>query len=181
MIFFPVWEVFEIICKLVKETQKVINTSKQDDDSRLKWHVPLTNREHAQVVMTYIDFYTSKSSGLKGAGSGKQLIKKCDDLGLNFDKIVNLMLNSLTTALLPIDLSIYAMTVFIFEGQKSLIRFIYSSLKNSKTQFLQVESKRDLIRTLRENLRLLSQDALSSEAFNLSLKTQGYGSNLNFN
>ena len=44
------------------------------------------------------------------------MIIKCEELGLNFDKIINLMLNSLTTALLPIDLAIYVMTVYIFEG-----------------------------------------------------------------
>ena len=65
--------------------------------------------------MTYIDFYLDK--GVNGyLLNSKKLMAKCEQLDFNFDYIVNLLLDSMLTAVLPLDLAIYVATVFLFEG-----------------------------------------------------------------
>ena len=63
--------------------------------------------------MTYIDFYADKKTY---TGHEKALIKKCEELGINFDKIVNMLLSSLMTAVVPIDLAIYIVNAYLLEG-----------------------------------------------------------------
>ena len=63
--------------------------------------------------MTYIDFYADKKTYI---GYEKALIKKCEELGINFDKIVNMLLSSLMTAVVPIDLAIFIVNAYLLEG-----------------------------------------------------------------
>ena len=113
MIFMPHWEVFAVLKKLWEISCKAKTSKTGSEDYRLKWHIAATNKEHAQVVMTYIDFYADKKIY---TGHEKALMKKCEELGINFDKIVDMLLSSLMTAVVPIDLAIYIVNAYLLEG-----------------------------------------------------------------
>ena len=63
----------------------------------------------------------------------KKILKKFEELDINFDEIVHLMFNSICSIFLPIDIVIDLVFIFLFEGQKSLFRFLYSTLKMNKS------------------------------------------------
>ena len=180
MVFMPHWEVFVLLKKLWASSQK-IKMAKGGEGARLKWHIAANNKEHAQVVMTYLDFYADHQYSMALAvGKEKQLIAKCEQLGINFDKIVSLLLGTLMTAVVPLDLAIFIVTAYLFEGQKCLIRFTYALLKLGKDELLKHTTKDGLITKLRQFCQTLSQEQVAQVAFGLNLKTTGLGSNLNF-
>lgn len=79
------------------------------------------------------------------------MLNKCYELQFNFDLLIHSMLNSLCTNVVPLDIAIHVVSLFLVEGQKTLFRFMYAAIKCNKDFFVQLESKEELVKKLKAN------------------------------
>ena len=60
------------------------------------------------------------------------LIDKFFELEMNFDLTVHVLLSSLLTNILPLDITIHMVFMFLIEGQKVLFRMIIATLNSCR-------------------------------------------------
>lgn len=103
----------------------------------MSWHIATDEDQHSQLISTFIDSYIS----LKKTGNRRQVLVKFFELDYNFDFFVHQMMNSLLTAVIPLDFAISVVFDFLIEGQKSIFKFMYGLIKSNKKFILSLKSK----------------------------------------
>ena len=91
------------------------------------------------------------------------------------------MMNTLCTCVLPLDLAIHISFMFVIEGQKTMLRIIYSILHLTKPFFMKLQDKKDLIGKMREFCKDISIDDIVKKAYEVQMSTTGPLTNLKFN
>ena len=125
LIYLKPEEVYAVLQILLSKSRVALNSG--EGAALIRWHFTLDKSQHFKLLSTFVKSYLATTFKKK-----RSLLAHMNKIGFDFNQYVERSFKSMSTAFLPLAVSMDIMLMFLVEGVKIVFRYTYAVMSHHK-------------------------------------------------